>query len=99
MQLSPVFEKTFVGIQITLSLLKDDFPWIYEAGREVLDILKSRKSRAEKEQAIQEFNRMVEFSFEHPVMREIFGYNKELRMIYRDLPHIFMRALEGVIER
>ncbi len=99
MHISPMFEKNFIGIQIMLSLLKDDFPWLYEAGREVLDIMKSRRSRAEKEQAIQEFAKMVEFSFEHPVMREFFGYNKELRMIYRDLPHIFMKTLQSVIDR
>lgn len=97
MHMSPMFEKNMIGIQITLSLLRDELPWIYDAGREVLDILKSRKSRVEKEQAVKEFGRMVEFSFEHPAMREIFGYNKELRMVYKDLPYIFMRALEGVI--
>ncbi len=95
MHIPPMFEKNFVGIQITLSLLKEELPWIYETGREVLDVLKSRKSRVEKERAIQEFARMVEFSFEHPIMRDIFGYNKELRMFYRDLPHMFMRALEA----
>jgi len=99
MHMAPMFEKNFIGIQITLSLVRDDFPWIYEAGREVLDILKSRRPKAEKEQAIQEFNKMIEFSFEHPVMRELFGYNKELRMIHRDLPHIFMRALERLVDR
>jgi len=98
MHMSPIFEKNFIGIQIMLSLLKDDFPWLYEAGREVLDIMKSRRSKTEKEQAINEFAKMAEFSFEHPVMRELFGHSKEIRMIYRDLPHIFMRTLQSVID-
>ena len=38
---------------------------------------------------------MIEFTFDHPAMREIYGINKEFKMLFRELPHIFMRALHA----
>ena len=93
MHISPMFKNNYIGLQIILSLFKNDYPWVYDAGKEVIDILKSRKTKAEKNRAVEEFSNMMEFTFDHPAMREIYGINKEFNIIFRELPHIFQRAL------
>lgn len=93
MHMPPMFKNNFIGLQIILSLFKDNYPWVYDAGKEVIDILKSRKTKADKSRAVKEFTHMIEFTFDHPAMREIYGINKEFKMLFRELPHIFMRAL------
>ena len=55
----------FVGIQIALALIREEFPWIYDVGIETLGILRSRRSRDEKQAAIDDFSRLLHFSFEH----------------------------------
>jgi hypothetical protein len=82
------------GLQIILSFLREDFPWLYEAGQDLATILKSRKSREEKHRAVERFNRLLEFTFGHPMMREMLGPHREHRMFYRDLPFVLHRFLE-----
>jgi hypothetical protein len=87
----------FVNLQIALSLIRNEFPWIYDAGLETIRILRSRHSMDEKHTAIAEFNSILEFSFEHPLMRELYGGSKEYRSFYRELRHLLGRALEQAI--
>lgn len=35
--------KSSYGFLMALSLFKEDFPWIYDMGKELMDILKSKK--------------------------------------------------------
>jgi hypothetical protein len=96
MHMSPRFEKNLVGFQISISLFRADFPWIYDAGIELARILRSNPSGSEKHEAIQVFVELVEFTFEHPMMREMYMPDKEMWMIGRELPRILKRALEHV---
>lgn len=84
----------FVGVQLALALIKNQFPWIYDAGIETIKILRSKRAKAEKEAAIAEFNRLLDFSFEHPMMRDMYGSNKEYRMFYHELPRLLGWAME-----
>jgi len=95
---SPMGENSFVGIQMALAMIRNEFPWIYDAGIETISILRSRRSNEEQQNAIMEFNRLLEFSFDHPLMREMYGSSKEYRLFYRELPHLLSRALEQTIE-
>lgn len=88
----------FVGVQMALALIRNQFPWIYDAGIETVNILRSKRSRDEKHMAIEEFNRLLEFSFEHPMMREAFGGNKEYRMFYHELPRFLSHAMRDTLE-
>jgi len=94
MHISPAFSKSYVGLQIALSVFKDDFPWIYDAGREVIEVMKSEKSIDSKMNAISEFADIMEISFEHPIMREYHRSSKEHMMLVRELPHMFKMALD-----
>lgn len=88
----------FIGLQMVLAVVRTDFPWIYEAGMEVIRIFKSRASREDKHNALREFSRILEFSFEHPMMREQFSSSKDMHMISRELPHILMRTFERALD-
>lgn len=84
---------------MTLSLLKEDFPWIYDMGKELIDILKNEKSSKERSIAIREFREMVDFTFSHPMMREIFGRSKDSIMLMKELPYSLMRYLDEMSEQ
>ena len=84
---------------MTLSLLKEDFPWIYDMGKELIDILKSGNSSDEKTIAIREFRDMVDFTFSHPMMRDMFGHTKDSIMFMKELPYSLMRYLDEISEQ
>lgn len=83
-----------IAFQVVVSLFKEDFPWIYEAGMDVVRILKSKNSRKERALAVSEFESLVEFSLESPIMRDELP-NKEMYMTLRKLPALLRFALIG----
>jgi len=93
MHASPKFSKNYVPFQIVISQFKDDFPWLYDSGMEVVKTLKSSKSGGLKEQVVSEFMELVEYSFEHPMMREFIIPDKEQYMMLRELPYMLKRTL------
>jgi len=95
--MSPMGRRNYIGLQIILSLFRDDYPWVYDAGKEVIEILKSKKTKNEKMKAVDEFANMIEFTSEHPIMKEFYRNNKEIRMILRDLSMLFRRYFEEMI--
>lgn len=84
------------GFLMTLSLFKEDFPWIYDMGKELLDILKSNNDPEEKANAVRDFRELIDFTCSHPMMREIYGKNKENLMLMKDLPYFISRYLEDM---
>lgn len=94
MHISSKFENNFVGLQITLSLFKNDYPWLYDAGIDLIASLKKKPTQKDKHEIIDGFYKLVEFTFEHPIMQEMYGRdNKEMRMMGRELPRILERSL------
>ncbi len=91
--------KNSYGFLIALSLFKDDFPWIYDAGKELLDILKSEESMEARHEAVRDFNEMIEFTLHHPMMREIYGGRNEAMMYMKEMPYILMKFTERLFER
>jgi hypothetical protein len=94
MHISPMSERNLAGFQIVLSLFKGDYPWLYDVGLDVVRIVRGRAKAEEKREAVAEFLRLVEFTFEHPLMREIFTADKEISMAGRELPRTLHRYLE-----
>lgn len=94
LHLSPRFENNFTGFQIAISLFRTDFPWLYDAGLDVVRILRLSASDIEKHESVKAFNELVEFTFEHPVMQDMHKPDKEMWMIGRELPRILRRSLE-----
>lgn len=76
-----------------ISLFKDDFPWIYEVGLETYKVLKSSKSKAEKEKSLKTFEYSLEM-LGNSMYREMFGKSEELYMFSKDMKHFTRRYLE-----
>ena len=98
MYMMPKSSSRYYGFLIALSFFKKDFPWIYDAGKELLDILKSRSGKEKKQEAISEFKHLMEFTLEHPMMIEIYGMRKEYRMYMHEIPHMMMRYIDNLEE-
>ena len=93
--LHTVGNKTSYGFLMGLALLRDDFPWIYDFGKELVDILKKEGHPAEKSMAIKEFRDVLDITFNHPIMRDIYSDSKESRMFRKDMFYILMDYLEN----
>ncbi|WP_026160639.1 TIR domain-containing protein [Teredinibacter turnerae] len=98
MHSSAMGENGHIGFQMTLAFLRTDFPWIYDAGMEALKIIKSRASISDKHSAMREFHRILDFSFDHPLMREQMESSKEMHIISREMPRMLIHSLERLIE-
>ncbi len=95
LHMSQRFEKNYTGFQIALSFFRNDYPWLYDAGIDLVRVLRSKTGKMEKQESIETFMELVEFTFEHPMILEMMGgMNKELHMMRRELRHFLMRARE-----
>ncbi len=94
LHMSPRFRKNFTGFQIAISLFREDFPWIYDAGIDLVKTLRSDNVKENKRDSIEAFQELIEFSFEHPMMREMYRDDKHTYMMMRELPHMLRHALE-----
>jgi hypothetical protein len=80
------------GVLIVLSLVRDDLPWLYDAGKDLLDIMKSKVSLEAKQRAKHEFVDLVEYTFHNPMFS--IDDSKEEYMMLRKLPMILSEYLE-----
>lgn len=87
-----------IGITMVLSLFRNDIPWIYDFGIDLIKTLKSKVSIPEKERAMKDFEKMLDFTFHHGILHEMYFNSKEER-IYRELPHILMSNLHRLHDR
>ena len=81
------------GFLIILSQLKRDFPWIYDSGKELLAILKSRSNKDTKVEAIENFQEMIDFTFQHPLMRDMLG-KKDYWGYMKDFPYVLRKYVD-----
>ena len=91
----PNFKRNYTNIQIALSFFRSDFPWLYESGMDLVNKLRSNSSSTEKEQAISEFDELVDFTFSNPIVRDHFYPHKELLLSARELPYLIRRSYEN----
>ncbi len=76
-----------------VSLIKDDFPWIYEIGLETYRELKVAKTKTEKKKLVENFERAFEM-IRHPMMREFYGKSDDMYMYSKDIHHFMHRYLD-----
>jgi hypothetical protein len=60
----------------------------------LLGTLRINTSAGEKHEVVQAFYELIEFSFENPMMREMYLPDKEIWIIGREIPRILRRSLE-----
>jgi TIR domain len=91
-------KNSHIGVMAILSIFKDsNTPWIYDLGIDVIRLLKSESPTSEKERKLEEFTELLEFSTQHPMIREMYMDSKEDYMIYRDLPRFLLKGLNRLI--
>ena len=84
----------YINLRIMLSLLRNEYPWVYDAGTETINILQSKKSIGEKRNALDQFRHIIDFSFSHPMMREVFGGGEDSFYLQRTLQSMVLEAME-----
>ena len=65
-------------------------------GKELLDILSSQQDIDIKKESIRNFQKIVEISFEHPMMRETYLRQKDEFLMIRDIEHIIMGVISSL---
>lgn len=86
--------KTLYGFLMVLALLRDDFPWIYDMGKELVDVLRNEGYSEGKSMAIKEFRDVLDMTFNHPIMRDIYASSKDSMIFRRDMYYILTDYLE-----
>lgn len=76
-----------IGILIIASIIRDDFPWLYEIGVEAYRTAKDG-SISEAEEAIRMFRDATEITVSGPFMEACGLSSKEMHMNMRELPMI-----------
>lgn len=89
-----VSKSSYVGVMAVLSLFKDsNTPWIYDLGIDIIRLLRAEGSMSEKERKLEEFTELLEFSTQHPMIREMYMDSKEDYMLYREVPKFLLKGL------
>lgn len=83
----------YIGFQMILSLYKEEFPWLYDGGLELIKALKSRLSAKAKRDKMKEFLDIVRFTTDHPIAREFFGADRSSHMFLKELPFMLENGL------
>lgn len=84
-------------LQIMLSPLKNDFPWVYDNGLALIDKLEKVK-HIFATKAFKEFIELIEFTFENPIYREMYRDEYEHRY-FRDIPYLMERFFKELEHR
>lgn len=84
------------NILIVLSVYKDDFPWLYDAGNDLTRTICSNTSKKFKMDTVIKFRKLLEFTCEHPLMREQLKSKKDY-MLLRDASMVIMKEIDRYI--
>lgn len=80
MHMGPMGSSAGIEVLMIASFFRESMPWIYEIGVEAYRTMSRRPGPAARE-ALQEFRRIIDMSFHHPMARELFGRSKESMML------------------
>lgn len=76
-----------------ISFFKSDLPWFYEIGMETYRGLKNAKTANEREKIIRNFDKATEI-LGHPMIRGIYGNNKEMYILLKESRHMMRRYID-----
>ena len=85
------------NILVVLSGYREEFPWLYDAGSDLVRIIGGNTSKKTKIDAAIKFRNVLEFTCGHPVMRETFRSRKEYMML-REMLMVMSKEIERFIE-
>ncbi len=76
-----------IGILIIASLVREDFPWLYEIGMEAYRIAQNGGNKETKD-ALRMFRDAADYTINGPFMEEYGIYSKEIHRTMRELPEV-----------
>lgn len=83
----------YISFLMMVSMFKEEIPWFYEIGVETYRLLKTAKTKAEREKAIITFNRTIEM-INHPIFMEMYGRSEESYMFMKEARHLIHRYMD-----
>lgn len=98
MYLSEDVQDEYFGFLVMISLFKDDYPWVYEIGKDTYSILKSNKAKSSKQKAVFKFLRTVKITLRHPAMREL-NDREESMMMLDEMMYVMDKTLNQMIDK
>ncbi len=84
----------YAGFLFLISLYSQPYPWLYDSGQELVRLLRSTPSKSKKREALESFVELIDFTFEHPIFRDMIEYDEEMRMLAREMPYFIKRTLD-----
>lgn len=107
-KLSSMFIKEFIHavpdnidatskLLVLLSLCKESFPWIFESGKNLIEILKSEKSIEEKELSLHRFEELIEYTDRYIIRLDSMDYSKEDYIILREILMYIDRTMNSYL--
>eukprot|EP01118_Nematostelium_gracile_P013448 TRINITY_DN506_c2_g1_i2.p1 TRINITY_DN506_c2_g1~~TRINITY_DN506_c2_g1_i2.p1 ORF type:complete len:347 (-),score=-3.53 TRINITY_DN506_c2_g1_i2:28-1068(-) len=87
-----------VGFLMILSFFRNDLPWLYELGIELSRNLKANKTLKDKEALVHDFERILDISIHNPYFEETLMRNKDEYRLYREMPHLLLKALHRMLD-
>jgi hypothetical protein len=87
-----------IGIQMVLSVVRSDFPWIYDSAIEAIEKIKRAKTMEGSKKILAGYMRIIEMTFEHPLMRDVFVDGELGFRIFKEVPRIIYDLMRRFIE-
>ncbi len=87
-----------LGILVSLNIIREIVPWVYDTGIETLRIIDSNSSDKAKDQAFFEFRDLLKMSTRHPIMQKFVDFKEDF-MFFDEMSHVLTLAMERYMER
>jgi hypothetical protein len=87
---------SFAGVQIAMSIFRNDFPWLFDAGISLIASIKRSRRVQERMKLIEEYRNFIELTFEHPFINDMYEIDRDQTRIYRDISMMIVRQLERI---
>jgi TIR domain len=84
-------------VQIILSPIRNDYPWIYDAGINLIEKF-SKVKNVHSEKVFKDFMELFEFTLENPITRENVRDESDYRY-FREIPYLMERVLKELSHR
>lgn len=84
---------------IILNSLENDFPWLYNMGKGLVDMIQSNTNVEKKREAISDCRRLIDFTFGHKLFMRTVSKDKDSDMIMRDQQMMVREALLTMLQR
>ena len=86
------------GILVSLGMMRDRMPWLYDIGVETLRTIDMSDDKEEIQRAFFEFQDIVQLSTRNPMMEE-FMDAKEDYIFYEEFPNMLMHEMDRYVSR